>query len=155
MGARDRSAPPTSSTRATRAGTRCSSPRLDAVLDELTKDGRRLAERTWGERNTVRRPAPALPRGAAARGLAGHAAGAPPGRQPHAAGPVALDAGASERLAVSPGREDEGYFHMPGGQSGHPLSPHYRDGHAAWARGETTPFLPGPAVHVLTLVPAS
>ena len=34
---------------------------------------------------------------------------------------------------------------MPGGQSGHPLSPHYADGHAAWAKGEPTPFLPGPA----------
>jgi penicillin amidase len=61
--------------------------------------------------------------------------------------------GASERLAVSPGREELGYFHMPTGQSGHPLSPHYRDGHEAWARGEKTPFLPGPAVNVLTLVP--
>ncbi|MEI4920825.1 penicillin acylase family protein, partial [Klebsiella pneumoniae] len=37
--------------------------------------------------------------------------------------------GASQRMAVSPGREAEGYFHMPTGQSGHPLSPHYRDGH--------------------------
>ena len=27
--------------------------------------------------------------------------------------------GASERLVVSPGRENEGIFHMPGGQSGH------------------------------------
>ena len=26
-------------------------------------------------------------------------------------------------------------------------------GHAAWARGARTPFPPGPAVHVLTLVP--
>ena len=62
--------------------------------------------------------------------------------------------GASERFAVSPGREAEGYFHMPGGQSGHPLSPFYRAGHAAWARGEATPFLPGEAAHVLRLVPA-
>jgi penicillin amidase len=62
-------------------------------------------------------------------------------------------AGASERLAVSPGREGDGYFHMPTGQSGHPLSPHYGDGHDAWAQGEPTPFLPGPAVHVLTLRP--
>jgi penicillin amidase len=61
--------------------------------------------------------------------------------------------GASERLAVSPGREAQGYFHMPGGQSGHPLSPHYRDGHAAWVEGRPTPFLPGPAVHVLELLP--
>ena len=55
-------------------------------------------------------------------------------------------AGASERFGVSPGREELGYFHMPCGQSGHPLSPHYADGHAAWAKGEKTPFLPGPAV---------
>jgi penicillin amidase len=63
--------------------------------------------------------------------------------------------GASQRMAVSPGRETFGYFHMPCGQSGHPLSPHYRDGHAAWAHGEPTPFLPGPTRHVLTLEPAS
>lgn len=61
--------------------------------------------------------------------------------------------GASERFAVSPGREDEGYFHMPGGQSGHPMSPHYRAGHEAWVNGDPTPFLPGETVHTLTLVP--
>ena len=43
---------------------------------------------------------------------------------------------------------------MPGGQSGHPLSPFYRAGHAAWARGEATSLLPGPAVHTLRLEPA-
>ena len=63
--------------------------------------------------------------------------------------------GASERFGVSPGREAEGYFHMPGGQSGHPLSPFYRAGHAAWVRGESTPFLPGQAAHVLRLSPAA
>jgi penicillin amidase len=63
-------------------------------------------------------------------------------------------AGASQRMAVSPGREAEGYFHMPCGQSGHPLSPHYRDGHDDWVKGRPTPFLPGPARHVLALRPA-
>jgi penicillin amidase len=61
--------------------------------------------------------------------------------------------GASERFAVSPGRESAGYFHMPGGQSGHPLSPFYRSGHADWAEGRPSPFLPGPAAHVLRLTP--
>jgi penicillin amidase len=61
--------------------------------------------------------------------------------------------GASERFAVEPGREEAGYFHMPGGQSGHPLSPYYRAGHDAWVRGEPTPFLPGPTEHVLVLYP--
>lgn len=59
--------------------------------------------------------------------------------------------GASERFAVSPGHEDQAYFHMPGGQSGHPLSPYYRAGFLAWARGEPLPFLPGKAEHTLTL----
>ena len=62
--------------------------------------------------------------------------------------------GASERFAVSPGREELGYFHMPGGQSGHPLSPFYRAGHAAWVHGKAAPFLPGTPVHRLSLRPA-
>lgn len=61
--------------------------------------------------------------------------------------------GASERIVVSPGREAEGIFHMPGGQSAHPLSPFYRAGHTAWVRGEPTPFLPGPTAHTLHLRP--
>jgi penicillin amidase len=61
--------------------------------------------------------------------------------------------GASERFVVSPGHEAEGIFHMPGGQSGHPLSPYYRAGHEAWAKGEPTPFLPGKPEHTLTLRP--
>jgi penicillin amidase len=56
-------------------------------------------------------------------------------------------------MVVSPGREELGIFHMPGGQSGHPLSPNYGDGHEAWAHGEPTPFLPGPPAHTLTLLP--
>ena len=59
--------------------------------------------------------------------------------------------GASERLVVSPGREDEGLFHMPGGQSGHPLSPYYGAGHEDWEQGRPTPLLPGPTVYTLTL----
>jgi penicillin G amidase len=61
--------------------------------------------------------------------------------------------GASERMVVSPGREAQGIMHMPTGQSGHPLSPFYANSHDAWVKGEATPFLPGPAVHTLTLNP--
>ena len=60
---------------------------------------------------------------------------------------------ASERMIVSPGREAEGIMHMPTGQSGHPLSPFYANSHAAWVKGEPTPFLPGQPVHTLTLAP--
>jgi penicillin G amidase len=61
--------------------------------------------------------------------------------------------GASERLSVSPGHEDKGLLQMPGGQSGHPLSPFYGAGHRAWVNGEPSPLLPGKVLHVLTLAP--
>jgi penicillin amidase len=61
--------------------------------------------------------------------------------------------GASERFALSPGHESEGYFHMPGGQSGHPRSRNYTDGHQAWVTGEPTPFMPGQSVTRLVLRP--
>ena len=61
--------------------------------------------------------------------------------------------GASERFAVVPGREAEGYLQIAGGQSGHPMSPWYRAGFAEWAEGKPLPFLPGPAEHTLTLTP--
>jgi len=60
---------------------------------------------------------------------------------------------ASERMVVSPGNERQGIMHMPTGQSGHPLSPFYGNSHDAWARGEPTPFLPGPTRYTLTLAP--
>jgi penicillin G amidase len=63
--------------------------------------------------------------------------------------------GASERFGVSPGREAQGYFHMPAGQSGHPWSKFYRAGHQAWVRGEALPYLPGQTQHELTLRPDS
>ena len=60
--------------------------------------------------------------------------------------------GSTLRMVVSPGREEEGILHMPGGQSGHPLSPNYRDGFDSWAAGEASPLLPGSTVHTLRLV---
>ena len=60
---------------------------------------------------------------------------------------------ASERMIVSPGHEDEGIFHMPAGQSGHPLSPFYANSHRAWVAGEASPFLPGETQHTLQLQP--
>ena len=71
---------------------------------------------------------------------------------PRVAGP---DFGASERMVVSPGHEADGIVHMPGGQSGHPLSPFWGAGHDDWVHGRPTPFLPGETRHTLTLVPQS
>ena len=61
--------------------------------------------------------------------------------------------GASERLVVSPGREGNGILHMPGGQSGHPLSPHYGDQQQAWVEGTALPLETGTSVYRLELVP--
>ncbi len=125
---------------------------VDAVLDRFAEEQGSLELRTWGERNTVaiRHPlslaVPLLSRwlDVPRQQLAGA------GNMPRVQSPRF---GASMRMTVSPGREEAGLFHMPGGQSGHPLSRYYRKGHEAWARGEPTPFLPGPTVHHLTLVP--
>jgi len=125
----------------------------DRTVADLTAGDRPLREATWGERNTVRLRHP-LSYGAPflSRWLDLAPIPLPGGTyMPRVQSP---GFGASQRMAVSPGREAEGYFHMPGGQSGHPLSPHYRDGQEAWARGEPTPFLPGPAEHTLRLLPA-
>jgi penicillin amidase len=61
--------------------------------------------------------------------------------------------GASERFAVTPGREQDGYLELPGGPSGHPLSPFYRSGFDDWTEGRPTPFLPGSTAHKLVLRP--
>jgi penicillin G amidase len=121
------------------------------TLESLPK-GRPLAEYTWGRRNrvTIRHPfSQAMPRlsrwlDIPERSLPGDA------HIPRAQGP---DFGASERMVVSPGHEAEGIYHMPGGQSGHFLSPFYRAGHEDWAEGKPSPFLPGPARHHLALRP--
>ncbi len=61
--------------------------------------------------------------------------------------------GASERMVVSPGHSEQGILHMPGGQSGHPLSAHYRDQHPAWQEGFALPFQPGESRHTLSFIP--
>lgn len=124
----------------------------DAVREKLTADGRPLAAHTWGDYNRIgiRHPfsrilpwlsdwldMPAL-------SLPGDL---------HMPRVQTLSSGASERLVVAPGREMAGILHLPGGQSGHPLSPFYRAGFDAWAKGEPAPLRPGPARHRLELGP--
>ncbi len=111
-----------------------------------------LAQRNWGERNvaTIRHPlSPSLPflsqwLDMPRNQLNGDS------NMPKAQG---RDWGASERFAVSPGDEANGYLHMPGGQSGHPLSDFYGAGHDNWVQGQVMAFLPGAPQHVLTLTP--
>jgi penicillin amidase len=128
---------------------------LDRALDRLHAEcgavAKTLKSCTWGKRNTLMMVHPladAVPFGT--RWLAmPHDQLPGDGDMPRV---QAKSFGASERFAVSPGREAEGYFHMPGGQSGHPLSPYFDAGHEAWVKGETTPFLPGATKHTLALI---
>jgi penicillin amidase len=119
----------------------CASERMD------------LVSCTWGRVNAVRVAHPlsaALPW---LHGFLDMPTVQPPGAHddmPRIQGP---DFGASERFSVSPGHEKDAYLHMPGGESGHPLSPFYRAGFDAWAQGRPTPLLPGPTAHELVLMP--
>jgi len=127
----------------------------DGVVRNSTKGGTRLADYTWGNYNTTRIAHPltiAVP--SLARWL-NMPAQELPGDWDNMPRIQTPDKGASERMAVSPGHESDGYLHMPCGQSGHPLSPHFGDQHAAWAEGKPTPFMPGPAEHTLVLKPAA
>jgi penicillin amidase len=61
--------------------------------------------------------------------------------------------GASERLVLAPAHPENGILEMPGGQSGHPLSRHYRDQQKFWQEGKTAPFMPGKFLHTLHFQP--
>ena len=126
---------------------------VDSVIEDIHSEGGNLKDYRWGERNVSRVGHPLsrfLPIGQSWLDMPEQSL---PGdwNMPRVQTPIM---GASERMVVSPGKEELGIFHMPAGQSGHPLSPHYGDGHQAWAGGEPTPFLPGPPVHELVLKPA-
>jgi penicillin G amidase len=125
---------------------------IDGAIETLRQQCTELKDCTWGAANTLqmRHPlSPALP-------LAAHWLDMP-------AAPLSGDSamprvqgttfGASERLVVSPGREADGYFQMPGGPVDHPLSPFYGAGHDEWVRGQPTRLLPGAAKYVLRLEP--
>jgi len=128
---------------------------VDATIAAETANGRPLAGATWG--STTGRVSHPLS-GAVpwlARWLDVPYAERPGDtnlprvRMPGPAGEVS----ATLRMVVSAGHEETGIFHMPGGESGHFLSPHYGDMQQSWVEGRATPFLPGPTLQTLTLVP--
>ena len=126
---------------------------VDAVVDDLTRHGARaLANATWGEANrshvghVLSRAVPVLSRFLDMPSVPQSG----DGNMPHVAAP---GFGQSERLVVAPGHEERATLSMPGGQSGHPMSPYYGAGHADWVQGHATPLLAGTAQHVLTLTP--
>jgi penicillin amidase len=61
--------------------------------------------------------------------------------------------GAVLRMAVAPGAPENGVLQLAGGQSGHFLSPQFRDQQQAWVDGAPTPFLAGRPVSQFELRP--
>ncbi len=125
----------------------------DEVLSDAHKDEMPLSKYTWGNHNTTKIQHPISmarailsgPLDMPARPVSGDSENLPRIQAP--------SMGASQRMAVSPGHEADAYFHMPCGQSGHPMSPHYCDGHSAWEKGQPTPFMPGEVKYTLKLLP--
>jgi penicillin amidase len=125
---------------------------VDRAIQKLTVDGHALQTQTWGRLNTshishpIAAAVPVLHRflTAPALQLSGDKDMPRVSRS---------DFGASERMVVSPGDERHALFDMPGGQSGHPLSPFFLADHEAWARGEPLKLLPGPERYRLRFRP--
>jgi penicillin amidase len=125
---------------------------IDKTIASLTEGGAKLADASWGQRNraNIAHPfAKFLP-------LLRPYLSAPPdmlagdSNMPRVAAP---NFGPTERLTVAPGKEEEGIFNMPGGESGHPLSPFYLAGHEDWVKARPTPLLPGAPKYGLVLTP--
>ncbi|HEY8567993.1 penicillin acylase family protein [Microbulbifer sp.] len=112
---------------------------LDQVLTDMAKDGLPFPQQTWGVENTakVRHP---LGRAVAAVNWftampADHLSG-----DSHMPRVQSSTKGASERMVVAPGHEELGIFHMATGQSAHPLSPFFGNGHEDWVQGNPSPI---------------
>lgn len=108
---------------------------------------------TWGKQNKVGHAHPfskAVPLLSAALNMPSQPLAGCGGYCVRVAG---LDFGASERLVVSPGHFQDGILHMPGGQSGHPLSAYYMDQQAFWLAGLPLALPAGKPEHKLMLNP--
>jgi penicillin amidase len=126
---------------------------IDETVIRNRPRGAPLEDARWGDRNVLAVAHPfagLLP--LALRGWLAAPAHAMPGdsNMPRVQRPAF---GASERFVVAPGKEAQGILEMPGGASGHPLSPYFLAGHEDWVDGTASAFLPGPAEHRLVLRP--
>ncbi|MGK0445166.1 MAG: penicillin amidase [Bermanella sp.] len=123
---------------------------LDKTISALLVDGGELADQTWGKANTLAIQHP-LSKAVPMLGWLLDMPAVPISGDTYMPRVQKPDSGASQRFAVAPGHEEEGYFHMATGQSGHPLSPYFDLGHEDWVEGNASAFLPGEKQWTLTL----
>lgn len=119
------------------------------TVNQLETEYGSLAKATWGARNTATIQHPlskAVPALSWLLDMPKQAANGD-SYMPRVQG-VAF--GASQRMVVSPGFEEDAIFHMPTSQSGHPLSPYYGMGHQDWLEGRPSPLLPGKTQYKLS-----
>ena len=123
------------------------------TIDEVVADlggADTLSERTWGERNTAKIEHP-LARAIPVIGQWLNMPAVPLNGDGWIPNAQRASSGVSERMVVSPGREEQGILHIPGGQSGNPVSPFYRSDFDNWLEVRANSLLPGETVHTLTL----
>ncbi|WP_288129128.1 penicillin acylase family protein [Microbulbifer sp.] len=123
---------------------------LDQVLEKMAESGEALEDQTWGAQNTAKIQHPLGRAASAVNWFTAMPADPLPGDS-HMPRFQSATKGASERMVVSPGREDHGIFHMATGQSAHPLSPFFGNGHEDWVEGNPSPLKEKDPRYVLTL----
>lgn len=128
------------------------SAQLSAVNAELLSTNPSLGEATWGRRNitAIRHP---ISRAVPQLGYFLDMPAMPLSGDNHLPKVASPNFGASERMVIAPGHEDTAIMTMPGGQSGHPLSPFYGAGYQDWLEGKPAPLLAGVAKYTLALRP--
>ncbi len=123
---------------------------FNAATDDLIKAHGSLGNATWGKANAaaIRHP---LSRAVPALGYFLDMPRVPLSGDANLPKVVAGNFGGSQRIVVSPGHEDTAIFTMPGGQSGHPLSPFYGAGNRDWLEGVAAPLLVTAPIYTLRL----
>ncbi|MCW8128232.1 penicillin acylase family protein [Microbulbifer halophilus] len=123
---------------------------LDEVLAKMAEGGLPLAEQTWGQQNTARIHHP-LGRALSAVNWFTAMPAQPLSGDTHMPRVQSPDSGASERMVVAPGHMENAIFHMATGQSAHPLSPFFANGHEDWVAGNPSPLMEGEARYEINL----
>ena len=123
---------------------------LDAVLEKMAEGGLPVSEQTWGVQNTARIQHPLGRAVEAVNWFTAMPADQLSG-DTHLPRAQSSRSGASQRMVVAPGHEELGIFHMPTGQSAHPLSPFFGNGHQDWVQGKPSPLQEREARYTLTL----
>ncbi len=123
---------------------------VNDTLQKISKDGAPLHEQTWGKANMLDIKHP-LSKAVPLLGWWLNMTAQPMDGDTYMPRVQGRHSGASQRFAVAPGHEDEGYFHMATGQSGHPLSSYFDLGHKDWVDGKASAYLPGEGKWTLTM----